>query len=298
MGYTEAIDEKLKLLHFWRRLGTHATQIYAEHMLQMKWDEETARECAAVVEEALNEGAPFYVAPPICGLIEHAAGSYPTTPLTKEMIPEPLGFLYFANGMPVTFSSPSKVYPYRNELKTEALRQIYLDALSWAVTEEGLILAYWSKLPARRCMALAWMTAMEWGRSWDKFDSTLRDAVGYNEFLRYLLTTFAFMEQKVLEVKRAEVTNKSARKRMEKEQRGAVPAVRLIQLRRKQKDSAGVEHETKDVEWTCRWLVNGHWRKQWYPTKGEHHPRWIAPYVKGPEDKPLRTGGKVYVVNR
>lgn len=45
--------------------------------------------------------------------------------------------------------------------------------------------------------------------------------------------------------------------------------------------------EERDVEWTRRWMVGAHWRNQWYPTLGIHRQIWIAPYVKGPEDKPL-----------
>jgi len=29
------------------------------------------------------------------------------------------------------------------------------------------------------------------------------------------------------------------------------------------------------------------WRNQWYPSLSQHRQKWISPYVKGPEDKPL-----------
>jgi hypothetical protein len=37
-----------------------------------------------------------------------------------------------------------------------------------------------------------------------------------------------------------------------------------------------------------RWWVRGHLRAQWYPSESAHHLVWIAPYLKGPEDAPLR----------
>lgn len=43
----------------------------------------------------------------------------------------------------------------------------------------------------------------------------------------------------------------------------------------------------RDVEWSHRWLVAGHWRQQPYPTLGITRQIWISPYIKGPEDRPL-----------
>ncbi len=28
---------------------------------------------------------------------------------------------------------------------------------------------------------------------------------------------------------------------------------------------------------------------QWYPSDGAHHVIWVAPYVKGPADAPIKT---------
>lgn len=43
------------------------------------------------------------------------------------------------------------------------------------------------------------------------------------------------------------------------------------------------------VAWTKRWAVRGHWRNQPYGPREnpEYRQRWIDPYIKGPEDKPL-----------
>jgi hypothetical protein len=55
-------------------------------------------------------------------------------------------------------------------------------------------------------------------------------------------------------------------------------------------------HDTgnKLVDWSHRWIVQGHWRNQWYARAGEHRPKWIDPYPKGPEDKPLVLKDKIY----
>jgi hypothetical protein len=60
--------------------------------------------------------------------------------------------------------------------------------------------------------------------------------------------------------------------------------VLVVTLRRpKHKDP---ESEV-DVQWSHRWMVEGHWRNQPYPSEGVHRQIWISPYIKGPEDKPF-----------
>ena len=57
----------------------------------------------------------------------------------------------------------------------------------------------------------------------------------------------------------------------------------------KEKDGEGTK-----VDWQYRWIVNAHWRNQWYPSERRHRTIMIGPFVKGPEDKPLRVSEKVY----
>lgn len=87
-----------------------------------------------------------------------------------------------------------------------------------------------------------------------------------------------------------------------------IPArVTIVQLRNV--ESRRAEGESL-VEWSHRWLVRGHpaWRicgpnhpdAEEHPGKpGLHRCRvWIAPYQKGPEDKPLVVTDKVYALHR
>lgn len=62
--------------------------------------------------------------------------------------------------------------------------------------------------------------------------------------------------------------------------------ITLITLRRKsvKKD----DHEPEHIERTHRWIVRGHWRRQWYPKAKRHDWKYIYEHIKGPEDKPLR----------
>lgn len=107
-----------------------------------------------------------------------------------------------------------------------------------------------------------------------------------------------FLKLKVVDV-RPHMESRQVRRQLARH--GKKPEdVRVVSLRR---TAHGTLHEGpgehRDVEWSCQWIVSGHWREQWYPSAGQHRPVFVAPYIKGPEDKPLKSPGeKIYAVVR
>lgn len=68
------------------------------------------------------------------------------------------------------------------------------------------------------------------------------------------------------------------------------PMCHVVQMRRlDRRRHDGFAGDDAAIDWQCQWLVRGHWRQQFYRSAGRHVPRWIAPYVKGPHDKPMKT---------
>lgn len=60
-------------------------------------------------------------------------------------------------------------------------------------------------------------------------------------------------------------------------------------------DARGRKHAAPDH----RFIVVGHWREQPYgPGRSQRRRQWIAPYIKGPKDKPLRLDETVRVLRR
>lgn len=108
-----------------------------------------------------------------------------------------------------------------------------------------------------------------------------------------LKTTWTLMKQDLASVEDA-VYDRPTRRRVERLEK-EVPPVRVITLRHS-KASAG--NSDTDREYHHRWIVKGHWRQQWYPSRGVHRPVWIAPHIKGPEGAPLIGGEKVYAWTR
>jgi hypothetical protein len=74
--------------------------------------------------------------------------------------------------------------------------------------------------------------------------------------------------------------------------------VSIIELRRPM--SPPRNHDGMGVErvYRRRWWVGGHWRQQACgPDRADRRPKWIAPYVKGPEGAPITTD-RVHVWRR
>jgi hypothetical protein len=72
-----------------------------------------------------------------------------------------------------------------------------------------------------------------------------------------------------------------------------VPPIKVINLRRT--EVRHVKETGKKREYSCHFLVDAHWRKQWYASLNRHIPKYINTYLKGDENKPFRLSReKVY----
>jgi hypothetical protein len=88
--------------------------------------------------------------------------------------------------------------------------------------------------------------------------------------------------------------------------------VTIITLRRAAHEHSGA---TRDVDWSCRWVVQGHHRHLESYDINPHHAiplvgdqkhcaacrariTWVAPYVKGPDDAPLKVTPVVHRLSR
>jgi len=58
------------------------------------------------------------------------------------------------------------------------------------------------------------------------------------------------------------------------------------------------DHEPGEVEWKWQWVVRGHWRNQWYPSIKQHRQIWVMPYMKGPEDAPIKPVKRAFEFTR
>lgn len=115
--------------------------------------------------------------------------------------------------------------------------------------------------------------------------------------MRIFVAGSVWLQQRILISSSAHV-ERHRQKQLAREYNAPLPSeVKVIQLRRvePQQHSTGTANEP--IDWSCRWIVGGHWRNQ--PYKERRKLIYIMPYVKGPADKPLKVPTHtVYQVNR
>lgn len=124
---------------------------------------------------------------------------------------------------------------------------------------------------------------------------------------RFVLAGLTWMRQKVVIQTEGNI-ERHRRKELERKTGSKIRSVQLVQLRRAEhvpKDREETDEEKAHREWSCRWMVglgtNGFWRQQACGAgMKERRLTFIAPFMKGPANKPLRLSAppKVYIVNR
>src|SRR5438093_11047646 len=98
----------------------------------------------------------------------------------------------------------------------------------------------------------------------------------------------ALVRQKLAIITRPRI-GKYVLKRLKLPQRE--PECRVVTLR--QRETRWQPLTSAPVDWSCRWMVRGHWRVL------ETGPTWITAHFKGPEDKALKApGDRVFAVVR
>jgi len=107
---------------------------------------------------------------------------------------------------------------------------------------------------------------------------------------RFVIGLFAFMNQPFSAIQPRHLP-RAQRRWLQREIGTEDPQVKVITLRRAQHTNGQSEGGSR--EWSSRWIVKGHWRSQYYPSKQKNSPLWIMPYMKGPQDKPLKGGNAI-----
>lgn len=246
---------------------------------------------------ALQSADPYFWAGPLCGVIESAAGDLPVSwKFAREMLPTMSGFVWFQRPL---------AWPSHLDHRTGSSKLIALSWQRFHNTETG-------DTAVSVCSFADWNGHKAWptltivinhGESLRERIDGPRRSFSDEEFalaewvLRVFGSCLTFLEQRIL-IAPKHRAERHARKRLERQGYPHEPLIRVVELRRKQsRPDHSDEHDP--VEWSCQWVVSGHWRNQWYPSMNDYQPRWIMPYVKGPEDRPLKPPrAKVFAVVR
>jgi len=221
-----------------------------------------------------------------------ASASLPSpVTLRPDLMPAPNGLFLLAQ--------PIRVQPVESAVFAIGWGSVFDDYVGiWLYGETrgtnhtglGPLTAHRSMIVKHGCELSVDDRSADWRRF--KTDDSLRDVAQAS--VRFLVSAWLWLKQTVVRSQK-ESGNRASRKIASR-----IPVhseVNVIQLRRVERNPSG--HAESSVEYSCQWLVRGHWRQQWYPATTTHRPIWIEPHLKGPDDKPLKIPTEnVFAVNR
>lgn len=261
----------------------------------------------------VTDGDLYWVSEPMTGLAQHAAAQLPTRNLYPHDVPSRRGFMVFQ----------APLATYRNSTG----REVQIVAVSWGPWHDpldrpppgGLHLTFYSH-PA----PLFPRSAFDHGTVSPAAAALLSPVPGTvppllpdneagwmfgdldeDENLDGTTGSWALIVRAAWRLMRqplaqgtTEQADRAARRKLA---RAGQPAscIRVIHIRRREhapRSSAGngpARHHDH------QWWVGGHWRTYWCgPGRYRPEDRWIAPYLAGPDDKPVRGTERVRVWDR
>lgn len=306
------MDQQLDLYRFWRsEAGRNAAEAFAESVSAENgraYAETFLDPLAQIEASKMYLGDPIYVDPEMTDLIRFAAESFQPEPLHEHdlvtqtgfaVLPQPfqmidrhgkrVSFRAFA-WMPVQFAAREtgkaieqvgihlSLYSHIDDVVDGSLDDWMNDERNKEWDEQSLR-SFAAKLGTP--YTLAHMTPWTFEKD---VPASFRDVA--EQWWRPVQAFFRLTMQTVGE-RYQQQPPRASRKRWQRS--ASKPQedryITVIRLRRPRGHGDGEAAST--IEWQQRWIVNGHWRNQWYPSLNTHRQVWISPYVKGPEDKPL-----------
>lgn len=304
--YSEALDAQLKILNFFSSpevlAGSEALRA------ERGWDVSVSQ----LALPPLLHGATFYVSEPICGLIADAALSIPGTWILREESLEVLhGFAWLAKPIKIKSSErlvqaiawfpirhkgknwqevwPITKHPVLTDSERDSLALVFFSESTEAPVPFPHTFGYW---PINKSLSEVRTHLLE------EVSARFPDMVGVtiHEKVSLFATMVAFLEQRILITSKYR-GDRATRRRLEMAKQKPPSDEIIVPLRRIVYTGKG---EHRKVEWTCQWPVSEHWRNQPYGPAGQkyYRPKYIASYLKGPEDKPLRNPGRLFAVIR
>lgn len=228
--------------------------------------------CSAIQLHAANQAVIVWVAPEMCVLAEAAWRCAPKLAMRVSEVPWPYGFMVL--GSPITVDDGEDVH--------------VVDRVLWGR----------SRLHGEPCM---WSSSVELSRvngsdaAIYMIPNVVTDGeVAVDDFNRLMMTMWTLAMQRVAVVADGHPARPVRRYLVRLGRSDLGSKLRVITLRR---PTVNGNHDATDdcpTVWSHQWLVDGHWREQWYPSADEHRPIWINAHIKGPPDKPLVLNKKLY----
>ena len=298
MAYAEALERQLEA---WRWATGPLFRIHSQAIDRSRYPTTAAWERnkdpgvwseghRKTVEPGLRLGETYYWSQGLTPLVGAGTQLPPTTRVAMTDLPAPAGFIWFEQ--PIPKDPVTSTDPLTREVVADDQE---LAAVSWQPVAEGThtVVNTWirpsdpglwtgQRLPAQLPFH-AWPFSAPWAHDAALADQDQGQVKDFAEWLACML----FLKQEVVVAGPGEDLDRAARRRLERDGWKREPVVRVVRLRRVHAHAPS--DDTAAVDWSCQWVVRGHWRQQPVgPGKRDRRTTWVLPYVKGPEDKPLK----------
>jgi hypothetical protein len=275
-----------------------------------------AAQIARQEHQRVVTGELYWVSGPMTALARHAATRLPARTLHAHDLPTPTGFM--------VFEAPLATY-----VNNEG-REVQIVAVSWGPwngpggrwgssrwDQGGIWLSFFSHpaplLPAdgftgriadRAALAPLMSTVPpvlpDNEAGWPFGDLDGDQEIPEGTTAAWALATRAAwrLMRQPLAAETTQRADRAARRRLARTGQAA-PDVRVIHIRRAERGQSPSSRAWSTREYGVQWWVGGHWRTYWCgPGRSRPEDRWIAPYLAGPEGKPVHGTERVKVWDR
>lgn len=323
MGIQKALDAHLDLIEWF---PTDKGEGWADWFLSTATgsNKVTAQGLHLMLSHELGLMETVYVNRDMCDVIEAAAASMPDIPLQFDNLFWQNAFVYFerpivhqyavAEGDPGPLRT--RAISWRQDrigdsrYKTDNLLWGYdpkmptqpgISHLTYIDTEDQFPDAY---EVVRTHLFPYDMSGWAYGTKWitvphGQHDTSLKVDEGLAQQRKLLLAVNLLASQYVALVSGQRATRAGLRREQRMSfTRPTFGQIQVVTLRRASQPRPPKEEGESDFEYSHRFKVRGHWRHQWYPSREEHELKWIDPFIKGPEDKPLIIKDRIWNVAR
>jgi hypothetical protein len=287
------------------------------------------RRAAGTWSASLAAAELFYISADMTRLAVSAGLALPSYRLHPEELPAPHGLLVWQEPVTTAYDTSEQVgcpiiavswavHGARVHLRTWTHRDWWIADMAKGSRETGIAPFTAAEVRDLRrrypqqlvCMSQArmpfekvpgWLSSMPddtSGLSLVELEAHSRAGTRQEQLERALLVTWLLMGQTLAREEQAEAPRSSVRgiRRINPD---LLTTVRYVQLRHQKIPGQGGEAGTGNGRgYKHQWVVRGHWRNHWYPSRGASRPIWIESHVKGPDGAPLLDPGKLVNVLR
>lgn len=250
----------------------------------------------------------YWLSEEMAELIAHAASSMPDETFLPGDIPGKAGVVLFE--APRNERPHEAVYPKLSAapsfLGESPVTPAYTSSecgFSWFADESGCLVRAWTRpglgnVSVRVPFGQRWtlqtgisdpdqvLELLKWrnGQGPEPHLKTSGPKEFRDSFMAFPKAFWSIIEERLVVTSKGKAERHSRKRLARSGSPLAEREVRFVTLRRV--DHKG-QHGEREVEWSHRWIVDGHWRNQWHPSRKAHRQKYIMAHIKGPNDKPL-----------